>query len=87
LYVNKKQLGFPIWDFLLNVFFRGWLLAALSMTIPCLVNCFIERTVCTVIIIVFVSFITISASIYYMGLTSEEMFIVRNFINKLRKKI
>ena len=89
LYINNYLINFPVWDFITDVFFRGWLIAILAGIIPYILNSTMERTFATLIVISFVSVIMCIASIYFLGLSKgERLFMlseIKMFVSKTRK--
>ena len=81
LYINRRLINFPIWDFITDVFLRGWFITILAGIVPCVINYHMPRNILTLIVVSIVSICSCLVIISFCGITSGE----RNFfLSKIR---
>ena len=75
LYINRRLINFPVWDFIKDVFLRGWMIVLLAGIVPCVINYHMPRNILTLIVVSIVSICSCLVIISLCGMTSGE----RNF--------
>lgn len=76
LYINRRLIKFPVWDFIKDVFLRGWMIALLAVIAPYVVNYYMPRNILTLVVVSMVSICSCLVIISFWGITSGE----RNFL-------
>lgn len=76
LYINRRLIKFPVWDFIKDVFLRGWMIALLAGIAPYVVNYYMPRNILTLVVVSMVSICSCLVIISSWGITSGE----RNFL-------
>ncbi|MBE9467744.1 MAG: oligosaccharide flippase family protein [Bacteroidetes bacterium] len=77
----KKLVKFPTINFINDVLFRIIIVTIFSIPLPLIINHFLNSDLLSLIITTIVAFISVSVTIYYIGLKKEERLFV---INELR---
>ena len=83
LYINRRLIKFPVWDFIKDVFLRGWMIALLAGIAPYVINYYMPRNILTLIVVSMVSICSCLVVISLWGITSGE----RNFLQSKIKDI
>ncbi len=72
LYINSRLIEFPIWDFIKDVFLRGWMIALLAGLAPYTANFYMPRDIIGLVVVSAVSIISCGTVILLWGITSGE---------------
>ena len=72
LFINKRLIRFPVWDFLIDVFAKGWVIAFIAGIIPFIVNSLMDRNLLTLFVVSIISLISISVIVFFVGITHNE---------------
>ncbi len=72
LYINRLLIKFPVWDFVKDVFLRGWLIALFAGVAPYVINSYMPRNIVTLFVVSAISVCSCVAIISFWGITLGE---------------
>lgn len=87
IYFSSKAVGFSIFEFIKEIFFKNLLIVILTFPILILIRDSIEPSFLRLILIGIISFALTAVVMYGFGLSKSERFIVKEAIKKMLKSI
>ena len=87
LFLLREMIGMSIKDYLYDVVLRVMLVSFISLPIPVLISSLLSETIIRFLLVVGISVLLNTGSIYYIGLTKSERYFVVNQIKKVPSKL
>ncbi len=87
LIMLKNMLNFPITEFLKNVYFKGWLVAAIAAILPFTLKNYLKEDFVSFLILSALSVVCVAMFSYSIGCTKTDKVAINNQILKIKERI